>query len=109
MTAASQSGSIAITGTPTSFQLFQNYPNPFNPSTTIKYQIPQDNIRVRIEVYNVVGQLVRTLADIKQNAGEYEIVWDGTNSQNIQVASGIYFYRMQAGDFVSLKKFHLLK
>ena len=106
---AVQSGAISITGSPLSFNLFQNYPNPFNPTTTIKYQIPENNIRVKIEVYNIVGQLVRTLLDINQDAGEYELVWDATNNQSLQVASGVYFYRMQAGDFIGLKKFHLLK
>lgn len=109
LTETAAAGTIKISGTPLSFDLFQNYPNPFNPTTTIRYQIPDNDQQVRIEVFNIMGQSIRVLVDKRHDAGEYQVVWDGTNQKGIRVASGLYFYRMQAGDFVSLKKFHLLK
>ena len=87
----------------------QNYPNPFNPSTTIGYQIPEDNTRVQIVIYNMTGQIVKTLVDQNQNAGVYKIVWNGTNNSGMRVSSGVYFYRFAAGKFVQVKKLLLLK
>jgi hypothetical protein len=102
-------GEINITGKPTSFGLDQNYPNPFNPSTTISYQVPDDGLQVKIVVYNMTGQLVRTLVDANQRAGEYKVVWDGRSDNGQQVSTGLYFFRMRANNFVSVKKMLLVK
>lgn len=78
---------------PTEFALQQNYPNPFNPETTIRYALPEE-ADVNIRIYNVVGQLVRTLVDEKQKAGFKNARWAGKNDQGVGVSSGIYFVRM---------------
>ena len=85
--------------TPDEFKLNQNYPNPFNPSTTIKYQVPE-NAKVNITVYNMTGQKITTLTNEFQTAGYHNVVWDGSNDFGQQVSSGVYFLRMQAGNFV---------
>ncbi len=88
---------------PTQFALEQNYPNPFNPSTQIRYALPVD-CQVRLEVYNVVGQKAATLVDGHQKAGYQVATW---NAQDM--ASGVYFYKLTAGNFISIKKMVLLK
>jgi hypothetical protein len=93
---------------PYTFAISQNYPNPFNPTTTIKYQIPQSS-QVTIGVYNLLGQKIRTLVNDNMEAGDHQITWNGTNDAGLQVGSGVYFYRFQAGDFVSIKKMMFLK
>ncbi|MEZ4764391.1 MAG: T9SS type A sorting domain-containing protein [Calditrichia bacterium] len=93
---------------PTVFSLEQNYPNPFNPSTTLKYALPT-NADVRLEIYNVLGQLVKVLVDADQTAGFKTAIWDGTNQYGEKVASGIYIYRIKAADFVQSKKMILMK
>ncbi|MFQ5604493.1 MAG: FlgD immunoglobulin-like domain containing protein, partial [bacterium] len=93
---------------PDKFDLAQNYPNPFNPETTIKYQIPKAE-NVKLEIYNIIGQKVATLVDKKQPAGFYSYTWDSKNDAGIQVASGIYLYRLQAGEFVKTHKLTLLR
>ncbi len=103
------SAEIQIIGKPTSYQLDQNYPNPFNPSTTIGYQLPDDNTHVRLVIYSINGQAVKTLVDANENAGVYRVVWDGTNNSGTQVSSGVYFYRIAAGKYVQVKKLLLLK
>jgi len=93
---------------PYRFELNQNYPNPFNPTTTIDYSIPERS-HVNIDVYNVLGQKIRTMVDREESAGSYTITWDGTNSDGSAVATGIYLYRFQAGDYVETKKMLLMK
>ncbi len=97
---------------PKRFALFQNYPNPFNPTTTIQYQLPSDS-KVRIEIYNILGQRVRTLINKEQKAGVYKIPWDGRNAYGSKVASGLYIYRIKAETggktFVQAKKMLLVK
>jgi hypothetical protein len=83
--------------------LLQNYPNPFNPSTTIKYDLPKD-LRVTLKVFNVLGQEVATLVNEEQKAGYRSVEWNAAG-----VASGVYFYRLDAGSFTSVKKLLLLK
>jgi len=93
---------------PTSFALYQNYPNPFNPYTTIKYQLPILT-HVRLDIFNIMGQRVKTLVDKKQKPGYWTVRWDGTNAQGIRVASGTYIYRFKAGDFIRTRKMLLVK
>jgi hypothetical protein len=88
---------------PTEFRLFQNYPNPFNPNTTINYSIPNFSF-VTIKVFDIMGRLIQMLVDEEKAAGNYSVIFNGSN-----LASGIYFYRMQAGDFIETKKLILLK
>ena len=88
---------------PKRFELKQNYPNPFNPSTTIEYELPQTS-RVKLTIYNVLGQKVATLVDAEQVPGNYRVKFNGQN-----LAAGIYFYRLQAGNFVQNRKMILIK
>ena len=88
---------------PTSYSLWQNYPNPFNPSTTIPFELPKES-RVTLKVYNMLGQEVLTVLDEEKVAGRYDLRIDGAS-----LASSVYFYRLIAGDYVSTKKFLLLK
>ena len=96
------------TGTPDAYDLSCNYPNPFNPVTTIRYALPKPG-KVRIDVYNMMGQHVKTLVSLRQDAGVHLVQWDGTDVNNHVVASGVYFYQMQADDFNSTGKMVLLK
>jgi len=100
---------VQIQTRPEAFALANNYPNPFNPATTIKYALPEAS-DVTLEIYNVVGQVVRTLVADHQNAGRYVVQWDATNDSGHSLSSGIYFYRLQAGgEFLEVKKMLLLK
>jgi hypothetical protein len=92
-----------LSGIPTVFALFQNYPNPFNPSTTIRYDIPKQ-CDVTLKVYDIMGRQVAELVNGNHNAGAYQIVWNARG-----FASGIYYFRIIAGDFVSVKKLVLMK
>lgn len=95
-------------GIPVEFALEQNYPNPFNPTTTLEYSL-KERVDVSLKIYNVLGQLVRTVVDENQAAGIKKAEWNGTNDAGARVASGIYIYRLEAGDFVQSKKMILLK
>lgn len=101
-------GTVQVQTRPEIFGLADNYPNPFNPETTLKYQLPEA-ADVKLEVYNVVGQVVRTLVADHQNAGRYVVQWDATNDNGQPLSSGIYFYHIQAGEFQKTKKMLLLK
>jgi len=90
------------------FMLRQNYPNPFNPITTIKYQLPQA-AQVNITIYNLLGEKVRTLVSDFKQPGYFQVQWNGLNESGNQAASGIYIYRIQAGEFTDVKKMVLLK
>ena len=109
MTSRASAGQIKVIGKPTSYALEQNYPNPFNPSTTIGYQLTDDDTRVHLVIYNVTGQMIKTIVDQTQAAGTYKVVWDGTNSHGLQVSSGVYFYRIEAAKFIQTKKLVLLR
>ena len=93
---------------PRTFALRQNAPNPFNPVTVIQYQLPRE-AHVTIDVLSIAGKLVATLVDEEQDAGVKAVTWDGTSATGEKVASGIYMYRMQAGDHTSRKMMVLLK
>ena len=92
---------------PTVFKLYQNHPNPFNPTTRIRYQLAK-NSHVKIAIYNTLGKLVKTLVDEFQSSGFRSIQWNGKNSNNDKVSSGIYFYSIQSGEFQVTKKMILL-
>lgn len=96
------------TPAPSAFALYQNCPNPFNPKTTIRFDLPRAS-HVRLCVYNVKGQLVKTLVDEGMIEGRREIVWSGTNDNGGAVSSGVYFYRLVAGDFESIRKMVLVR
>jgi hypothetical protein len=93
---------------PTSFAVSQNYPNPFNASTVIRYSLPE-NAKVKIEIFNILGQKVRTLVDEFQTAGYKTIQWNGTNAGNQTVASGVYFYKIDMGKRSEVKQMTMLK
>jgi len=95
-------------GLPTKYDLFQNAPNPFNPSTSISFDLPKAS-QVRMEVFNVLGQKVKTLVNDFKEAGSQTVIWDGTDNSGSSVASGLYFYRISAGDFNATKKMMMLK
>ncbi|MBD3258686.1 T9SS type A sorting domain-containing protein, partial [candidate division GN15 bacterium] len=97
-----------LDGLPGSFVLSQNYPNPFNPTTTISYSLPTRSV-VSLVVYDITGRQVVTLSEGTKPAGQYEITWDGENETGEKVASGVYLYRLEAGDFVQSRKMLLLK
>ncbi|MCK4539408.1 MAG: T9SS type A sorting domain-containing protein, partial [Candidatus Krumholzibacteria bacterium] len=84
--------------TPAVSSLAQNYPNPFNPATTLKFDLALKG-HVSLKIYNVAGQLVRTLVSEERDAGRYNEVWDGRSNSGSKVASGVYFYRMKTGSF----------
>jgi len=88
---------------PAQYELEQNYPNPFNPSTKIRFTVPEAGL-VTMKVYNLLGQEVAILVNEEQAVGVYEVTFDAT-----QLPSGIYFYSINAGDFVATKKMILLK
>ncbi|MDD2331796.1 MAG: FlgD immunoglobulin-like domain containing protein, partial [Candidatus Cloacimonetes bacterium] len=85
-----------------------NYPNPFNPETTISYSV-KEATPVTIEIYNLKGQLVKTLVRDTKAAGDHSVVWNGKDNNNQNVTSGVYFYKMNAGKFSSTKKMILMK
>lgn len=93
---------------PSVFSLRPNYPNPFNPQTVIGYSIPE-RCHVNLTVYNVLGQPVRTLVDETKPGGSYTTSWDGRNASGQNAVTGIYFYRIKAGEFVKASKMLLLK
>ncbi|MDD4156207.1 MAG: T9SS type A sorting domain-containing protein [Candidatus Cloacimonetes bacterium] len=84
------------------------YPNPFNPSTTIDFNLAEDN-NVKIEIYNIKGQKVKTLIDEYRQAGNHHIIWDGQDNLNHNCSNGLYFYKMQTNNYVNIKKVMLLK
>ena len=93
---------------PENYALLQNHPNPFNPSTTIRFDLPEAG-DVTLAIYNMRGQLVKTLHSGQLAAGRHSAVWDGTDSQALQVASGVYLYKLKAKDFVATKKLTFMK
>ncbi len=97
-----------LSGLPNKISLMQNYPNPFNPTTTIKFAMPVPG-NARIEIFNSLGQRVKLLADSHFDTGYHSIVWDGKNDVGISVSSGMYYYRLTAGDANISRKMLMLK
>ena len=94
---------------PTSYGLNQNYPNPFTPTTKIRFELPKEE-HVKLQVFDITGALVKTILNEAVRAGNMEVTWDGTNGSGAKVTSGMYFYRLAAGNsFVSTRKMILLK
>lgn len=108
-TISDEGGSVVVSnedataGLPTEFELYQNYPNPFNPSTTIRYDV-REAVHVRVSVYDVTGRLVTELVNAQQPAGTHRVEWNASN-----LASGVYFYRIDAGSFSAVRTLTLLK
>jgi hypothetical protein len=100
-------GSRAASAVPVA-RLYANAPNPFNPVTTIRYDIPRQG-PVSLKVYDVSGRLVRTLVDGYQGPGTYEAVWNGQDGQGAPVASGVYFYRLDAVQGLETRRMVLVK
>jgi hypothetical protein len=90
-------------GQPLNYRLEQNYPNPFNPETTFRYALAKAG-EVQLEIYNTIGEKVDTVLKSKQAAGEHEVQWDAAH-----LAGGVYYYRLQTGDYVDTKKLILMK
>jgi len=93
---------------PSEYRLYQNHPNPFNASTRIAFRIPRSS-KVKIEVFDITGALAATLVDSEYAAGEHTIVWQATDSNSESLASGVYLYKLTAGDMTSVKRLILLK
>ncbi len=101
----SQAPGVAL---PTEFALSQNVPNPFNPTTQVSFALPKA-ANVNLTIYNVLGQQVKTLVNQEMAAGVQTVEWDGTDNTGRTVASGVYFYRLNAGEFQATKKMLMLK
>ena len=99
---------IEYVSTPSSYILYQNYPNPFNLETEVKFIIPEP-CDVLLKIYNLLGEEVRTLINERREKGYFTVKWDGKDSRGLTAASGVYFYRLKAGSFVSTKKMILIK
>jgi hypothetical protein len=93
---------------PTAFRLLQNVPNPFNPMTTIAFELPE-NTEVNLAVYNLVGQRVRVLVLEARGAGRYQVIWDARDDLGRDVSSGVYFYRLKAGDYLATRRMLLVR
>jgi hypothetical protein len=93
---------------PMAYSLSPNYPNPFNPSTAIGYEIPEAG-RVTLTIYNVLGQEVRSLVDVHQEAGSHTVMWDSKDNGDHYLNSGVYFYTLKAGDFAQTRKMVLMR
>jgi len=93
---------------PLEFSLYQNYPNPFNPETKIHFDLPKST-HVKLEIYNLLGQRIKTLCDGPKTAGNYAIKWNGKDSFGYNVSSGVYFVGMKAWDIVQMKKMILMR
>ena len=102
-TAADDQGNLPIV-----YSLSQNYPNPFNPETSISYAIAKAGM-IELSVYNVLGIRINTLVSEYRAEGEYTVKWYGDTESGAPVASGVYFYKLKAGDYTDTRKMMLLK
>ncbi|MBK8552209.1 MAG: T9SS type A sorting domain-containing protein [Ignavibacteria bacterium] len=97
------------TGIPKDFELSQNYPNPFNPSTIINYNLPKSS-SISLKVYDMLGNEIKTLvSNPNQNAGSYNVEWDGKDERGVAASSGVYFYKLISADFNKTMKMILMK
>jgi hypothetical protein len=109
VTKVSGTQGVAERGTlPKEFAMMQNYPNPFNPTTTIQYTVP-NQANIRLVVYNMLGQEVRTLVASHHAPGNYSVVWDGRDNHGLNVGTGVYIYRKTGGTAALVRKMLLLK
>jgi len=99
---------LANKSIPTEYKLSQNYPNSFNPETTIKYTLPKPAF-VKLKIYNMLGEEVRTLVNEFQQTGVKSVNWDGKNDEGLLVPSGIYIYQIVAGEFAKSARLLLLQ
>nr|MBC8185161.1 T9SS type A sorting domain-containing protein [candidate division KSB1 bacterium] len=101
---------VEVAAVPKTFNLFQNYPNPFNPTTSIRFDLPEAS-EIKLAIYNMNGQEIRTLSETSMDAGTHSIVWGGRNNQGQVVPSGVYFYklRVKSHQWESIKKMILIK
>ncbi len=90
------------------YQLHQNYPNPFNPSTVIEFDLPTSG-QVSLTIYNILGQKIRTLVNSVKSSGKYKVHWDGVDDHRQNVVGGMYFYRLETGDYSAIRKMILLQ
>ncbi len=97
-----------ISTLPKEFSLLQNYPNPFNPSTQIAYDLPKV-AKVILEIYNVLGEKVKTLVEQEQSAGRHQVIWNGKNERGEAVNSGVHFYRLQTDEYTATRKMILMR
>jgi hypothetical protein len=95
-------------GFPASWHLSQNYPNPFNPETEIKFQLPKTS-EVRLEIYDILGQRVRSLLNKRMVGGYYRVRWDGRDDRGDRVSSGLYFYRFEGEGFLKIRKMIVMR
>ena len=93
---------------PKRFELAQNYPNPFNPDTKISYALPND-CHVKMTIYNLLGQKIKVLVDEHQTAGTKDVYWNGKDDNGKEVASGVYFYKLDAGEFTWSRRMLLIR
>ena len=103
-------GTLGIGDDPqiSTFELYQNYPNPFNPATMIRFSLAH-RVKVKLEIFNLLGQRVKTLVDAALAPGQHRLIWDGRNDAGLRVSSGVYFYRLKAGDYVKSRKMVLIR
>jgi flagellar hook assembly protein FlgD len=88
--------------------LKQNYPNPFNPSTNIEYDLSEAG-EIKVEIFNVIGELISTIVNEYQRPGKYTVKWDGTDDSGGKAASGVYFYRVTSNEKLQTRKMILLR
>ena len=93
---------------PTEFMLSQNYPNPFNPTTMINYRLPEKS-RVSLTVFNLLGNKIATLVNGEKQAGNYSVTWDGRDMNGRRVSTGLYFYKLEAGNNIHVRKMMLVE
>ena len=93
---------------PENYRLHANYPNPFNPTTTVSYDLSMAG-EVSLVVYNILGEIVHTMVSEYQEPGLYHVTWDAINNAGNEVSSGVYFFKLQSGDFMQINKAILLK
>ncbi len=108
MSATSVEEENNVSNVPAEFELMQNYPNPFNPTTTIRYILPKAS-RVTLKIYNLRGELVKTLVDGYQSAQNHQVTWNGDNEAGEKVAAGIYLYRLKTENYQQTKRLVFLK